>query len=173
MNVISQYATPFFIIVILAGGIKAGLPLFQLFTEGAAEGLGVCLRIFPYVLGMMIAISVFRGSGALDMLAGLIAPLCELLHIPADILPLALTRPLSGSGALGLTAEIIETQGPDSYAGLLASVMQGSTDTTLYILAVYFGAAGVKKCRYGLAVGLTADLVSFLWAAAVCHVFFA
>lgn len=172
MTALSMYAAPLLILAILISGIKARLPVFSLFAEGAAEGLRICVRIFPYVLGMMLAIALFRGGGALDALAKLVSPLCAFLHIPADVLPLALMRPLSGSGALGLTAEIINTCGPDSRAGLLASVMQGSTDTTLYILAVYFGAVGIDRYRYGLPVGLAADAMSFLIAAAVCEFFF-
>ena len=172
MSLVSAYAVPLLVLIILISGIRARLPLFELFVEGAAEGRQICVKIFPYVLGMLVAISLFRSSGALTALAALLAPLCNALHIPGDVIPLALMRPLSGSGALGLTAEIINTQGPDSYAGLLAAVMQGSTDTTLYILAVYFGAVGVSRYRYGLAVGLSADLISFIAAAVVCRIFF-
>ncbi len=172
MDAIALYATPVLIFVILLSGIITRQPVYELFVEGAKEGLHICVRIFPYILGMMVAISLFRSGGALDILAKVLRPLCDFLHIPTEVLPLALMRPLSGSGALGITADIIATEGPDSSAGLLASVMQGSTDTTLYILAVYFGAVGIKKYRYAMAVGLSADMVSFLAAAIVCQIFF-
>lgn len=172
MEAISLYAMPALILLILLFGIFARQPVYELFVEGAAEGLQICAKILPYVLGMLIAIALFRSSGALDALAGLLIPICEFFHIPADVLPLALMRPLSGSGALAITADIIETAGPDTYTGLLASVMQGSTDTTMYILAVYFGAVGIKKYRYALMVGLSADLFSFISAAVFCNIFF-
>ena len=172
MTALSLYAAPVLIMLILISGLKARLPLFSLFAEGAMEGLRICVRIFPYVLGMMLAIGIFRGSGALDALATFLAPVCAALHIPGEVLPLALMRPLSGSGALGLTADILTNSGPDSPTGLLASVMQGSTDTTLYILAVYFGSVGIGRYRYGLPVGLAADAISFLSAAFVCELFF-
>lgn len=173
MEALSLYATPVLMIIILLSGIIARLPLYELFVEGAMEGLQMCVKILPYVLGMLVAIAVFRSSGALEALSVVLAPLCRLLNIPAEVLPLAIMRPLSGSGALGITADIIETSGPDSHAGLLASVMQGSTDTTMYILAVYFGAVGIKKYLYAPAVGLTADMISFISAAIICNIFFA
>ncbi len=172
METLSLYATPVLIIVILVSGIIAKLPLYELFVEGAMEGLEMCVKILPYVLGMLVAIAIFRSSGALEAFSVILMPICQLFNIPTEVLPLALMRPLSGSGALGITADIISTEGPDSYAGLLASIMQGSTDTTMYILAVYFGAVGIKKYLYAPTVGLTADMVSFISAAIICNIFF-
>jgi len=172
MEAISLYAAPLLILIILVSGLIARQPLYELFVEGAVEGLQICVRILPYVLGMMVAIALFRSSGALNAIASWVQPLCEFFHIPPEVLPLALMRPLSGSGALGITADIIETAGPDSYTGLLASIMQGSTDTTMYILAVYFGSVGIKKFNYAPIVGLSADMVSFASAAIVCYIFF-
>ncbi len=173
MEAISLYATPVLIIIILVSGVIAKLPLYELFVEGAMEGLEMCVKILPYVLGMLVAIAIFRSSGALEALSVILMPICKLFNIPTEVLPLALMRPLSGSGALGITADIIATEGPDSHAGLLASIMQGSTDTTMYILAVYFGAVGIKKYLYAPTVGLTADMVSFISAAIICNIFFA
>lgn len=172
MDAIALYSTPVLILIILFSGVITRQPVYELFVEGAKEGLQICLRIFPYILGMMVAVAVFRSGGALDILARVLQPICNLFNTPSEVLPLALMWPMSGSGALGLTADIIESAGPDSYTGLLASVMQGSTDTTLYILAVYFGVVGIKKYRYALPVGLSADMVSFLAAAIVCQMFF-
>jgi spore maturation protein B len=172
MEMISVYAAPLLILVILTFGMISRQPIYEQFVEGAAEGLQICIKILPYVLGMMVAISLFRSSGAMDEIARFLLPVCEFLHIPTDVLPLALMRPLSGSGALAITADIIETAGPDSYSGLLASIMQGSTDTTLYILAVYFGAVGIKKYRYALPLGLSSDMFSFISAAIFCQLFF-
>ncbi|NLF79816.1 MAG: spore maturation protein [Clostridia bacterium] len=172
MESVSLFATPFLVLVIITSGLLAGQPVYEQFVEGAMEGLHICVRILPYVLGMMVAIALFRSSGALDSLSLILRPVCAFFHIPPEVLPLAMMRPLSGSGALAITADIINTEGPDSYAGLLASVMQGSTDTTMYILAVYFGSVGVKKFRYAVTVGLSADLVSFIAAAFACNMFF-
>ena len=144
MEAISLYATPVLIIIILVSGVIAKLPLYELFVEGAMEGLEMCVKILPYVLGMLVAIAIFRNWGARSSICDSNAHL-QLFNIPTEVLPLALMRPLSGSGALGITADIIATEGPDSHAGLLASIMQGSTDTTMYILAVYFGAVGIKN----------------------------
>lgn len=169
---LSSYIVPLFLLFIPLFALSRGVSIFERFVSGAAEGIGVVLRIFPYLLGMLVAIAVFRASGAFTALANLLAPLCSLFGIPADVLPLAVMRPLSGSGALAITAEIITTHGPDSFTGRLASVMQGSTDTTFYLLAVYFGSVGIKKYRYALTVGLSADLVSFIAAFTVCQLFF-
>jgi spore maturation protein B len=170
---ISLYAVPLILLLIPLTGVIRRLPVYELFVEGAAEGIKMALQILPYLLAMLMAIAVFRASGAFDALAGLLTPLCDRLGLPPEVLPLGLMRPLSGSGALALTADVINEQGPDSFAGLLASVMQGSTDTTFYILSVYFGSVGVRQYRYALGVGLSADLVSFISSFIVCSILFA
>jgi len=172
LDLISLYAVPFTLLFVPLYALVRGVSLFDRFVEGAAEGMGLVIKILPYMLGMMIAIAVFRASGAFAALARLLSPICGFFGIPVEVLPLALMRPLSGGGALGLTADLIKIYGPDSFTGRLASVMQGSTDTTFYILAVYFGSVGIKKYRYALAVGLTADLVSFIAAFCVCKMMF-
>ena len=153
-------------------GLAKKQPVYEQFVAGAAEGVGMALQILPYLLAMLLSIAVFRASGAFAALADALAPLTEALGVPGEVLPLALMRPLSGSGALALTADVISQAGPDSFPGLLASVMQGSTDTTFYILAVYFGSVGVKRYRYALTVGLSADLMSFIASLLVCRLFF-
>lgn len=158
----SLYAVPLVLVGIPLYGLCKKQPVYELFVEGAAEGLRMALQIFPYLLAMLVSISVFRASGAFSAISAVLAPVTDAVGIPADVLPLALMRPLSGSGALALSTDILKTHGPDSFTGFLASVMQGSTDTTFYILAVYFGSVGVKKYRYALTVGLSADMVSFL-----------
>lgn len=160
------------LLVIPLYGLAKGKPVYELFVEGAAEGVTMALQILPYLLAMLLSVAVFRASGAFSAISSLLQPLTSILGIPHEVLPLALMRPLSGSGALALAADIITEEGPDSFPGLLASVMQGSTDTTFYILAVYFGAVGVKKYGYAPLVGLSADMVSFLASYAVCRVFF-
>ena len=169
---ISQWMIPLILVVIPLWAWFKQVSVYDCFVEGAAEGVKTAIRIFPYILGMLVAIGIFRGSGALAALTDLVSPVLGKIGFPAEVLPLAVIRPLSGSGALGVTAELINAYGPDSFIGHLASVMQGSTDTTFYILAVYFGAVGIKKYRHALWVGLTADCVGFLTAIFICHLFF-
>lgn len=169
---LSLYAVPLVLLFIPLYALLRGVAVYDRFVEGAAEGMGLTLKILPYLVGMMVAIAVFRASGAFEALGRLLAPVCGFFGVPVDVLPLALMRPLSGSGALAITADIIQTHGPDSFTGRLASVMQGSTDTTFYLLAVYFGSVNIKKYRYALTVGLSADLVSFIAAFIACKLMF-
>ncbi|MBB3069605.1 spore maturation protein B [Paenibacillus baekrokdamisoli] len=144
------------------------VPVYETFIEGAKDGFGTAINIIPHLVGMMVAISMFRASGAMDMLASLISPLFNRLGIPSEVLPLGLLRPLTGAGSLAFTTELIKTYGPDSMIGRIASTIQGSTDTTLYVLTVYFGAVGIKKSRYALKVGLFSDFVGFAAAIIIC-----
>lgn len=166
---ISRCAIPFLLFFIPAWAFLRGVKAYETFVAGAKEGLETAVRILPFLVGMLVAISVFRASGAFDLFVALLAPYTSLIGIPAEVLPLALMRPLSGGGALGIAAELITTYGPDSWLGRLASTMQGSTDTTFYVLTVYFGAVGIQKYRYAPALGLTADLASFLAAVFICR----
>src|SRR5690606_22806011 len=120
------------------------------------------VSLLPFLLGMMVAIGILRSSGAMDAFIDLINPVLEIIRFPSEVAPLALIRSISGTAALGVTAEIIQTYGPDSFVGRLASTMQGSTDTTLYILTVYFGAVGIKKMGEALKVGLIADFIGII-----------
>ena len=132
----------------------------------------MAIRLVPYLVGMLVAIGLLRDSGAMDLLARLLAPLLNILNIPVDIIPLMLMRPVSGSGALAVTTEILQIHGPDSFLGRLASTMQGSTDTTLFVLTVYFGAVGISRSRHALAAGLLGDLGGFIASIIVCKIFF-
>ncbi len=172
MRALSAYAIPLLLLVIPLYGLAKKQPVYEQFVEGAAEGVAMAVQILPYLLAMLLSVAVFRASGAFAAMANVLAPITEALGVPAEVLPLALMRPLSGSGALALSADVINEAGPDSFPGLLASVMQGSTDTTFYILAVYFGSVGVKRYRYALTVGLSADMMSFIASYAVCRFFF-
>lgn len=172
MRTISLYAVPVLLLLILLAGVLKKQPVYELFVSGAAEGVQMAVQILPYIMAMLVAVGVFRASGAFAALSALISPLTDWLGLPTEILPLALIRPLSGSGALGLSADIINTSGPDSFAGQLASVMQGSTDTTFYVLAVYYGSVGIKKYRYSLPLGLSADFVSFAASFIICSLMF-
>jgi spore maturation protein B len=158
ITTISVWAIPALIGFILIYGLAKGVPVYETFVDGAKDGFNMAISIIPHLVGMMVAVSIFRTSGALDYLLAAIAPLLSVLQVPSEVVPLALIRPISGAGALAITSDLIEQYGPDSFIGRLASTMQGSTDTTLYIITVYFGAIGVRKIGYALKVGLLADL---------------
>ncbi len=168
---ISNLAIPVAIIIILLFGYKKKLKLYEVFTEGAKEGFNIAVRIIPYLVAIFFAISFFRFSGAMDIFKAIINPVTDLIRMPGDVVPLALMRPLSGGGALGITSELITTFGPDSLEGFMASIMQGSTDTTFYIIAVYFGSVGIKNARHAVGGGLIADLAGILMAVFVANLF--
>ena len=164
----SRWAVPLFISFIIIFATLRGVKVYEVFVQGAAEGFHIAVRIIPYLVAMMLAVGLFRQAGVNELIAQIFMPVFRFLHIPPEVLPLALMRPLSGGGALGITAELIHTYGPDSLIGRMASTMQGSSDTTFFVLAVYFGSVGIKRYRHALGLGLFADLVTFL--ASVCLV---
>lgn len=153
-------------------GALRGVDVFAAMTEGIADGLRVLLRIFPAVAALLTAVYALRASGALDALTGLLAPAFRLLGIPVETAPLVLLRPISGSGALAVGSELIGEFGPDSYIGRVAAVMLGSTETTFYVIAVYFGAAGIKKTRWAVPAALCADLAGFAASAFAVRLLF-
>jgi len=167
LTVISAWILPILIVVILLYGTFKKVPTYESFVEGGKEGISISLSIIPYLIGMLAAIAIFRASGAMDALVGLIQPLITVLGVPSEIVPLAIIRPISGNAALGMTSDLIATYGADSLIGRLAATIQGSADTTFYVLTVYFGAVGVKKMGDALKVGLLADLVGFIAAVVV------
>lgn len=173
LNLISLWALPVILIGILTFGLIKKVPLYEEFTEGAKEGFKVSVKIIPYLVAIIVGISMLRASGAIDMLAHFMSPVLNKFNVPADILPLMIVRSLSGSGALGIFSDIANNMGPDSYATKLAAVMVGSSETTFYVLAVYFGAVGITKIRYALIVGLLADLIGIIAAVSVCNLMFA
>lgn len=148
------------------------VPVYDEFIDGAKEGLLLTWNLLPFLIAMLAAVSVFIHGGGMALLQKITAPFCGLLGIPSEVIPLALMRPLSGSGSLGLTSALITEYGPDSFIGSLASVMQGSTETTFYVLTVYFGAVAVKRFRYALWVGLIGDAVAFITAFYLTILFF-
>ena len=155
--------------VVLCGvalyGQRRGVDVYAAMVAGAGEGLRVLARIVPALVALMTAVSMLRASGVMEWMEGLFAPALELIGIPAQLMPLMLVRPVSGSAALGVGAEMIRTWGPDSQPGRMAAVMLGSTETTLYTAAVYFGSVGADRTRYAVPAALCADLVGFLVAA--------
>ncbi len=172
LNIVSLWALPALLIIILTVGIVKKVPIYEEFTDGAKDGFKVAINIIPYLVAIVVGISMLRASGAIEMCANFLAPILTKLHVPADTLPLMIVRSLSGSAALGVFSDIANNLGPDSYATKLAAVMVGSSETTFYVLAVYFGAVGISKIRYALVVGLLADLVGIIAAVLVCHMMF-
>ncbi|NCU18316.1 spore maturation protein [Pallidibacillus pasinlerensis] len=159
ISTVSLWLIPIIIVAVLLHGTWKRVPTYEIFVEGGKEGIKIAVSIIPFLVGMLVAISIFRASGALEFFVGLLRPFLEFFGIPAEIVPLAFLRPISGNAALGVTSDLIATYGPDSFVGRLASVMQGSTDTTFYILTVYFGAVGIKKMGNALKIGLIADFI--------------
>lgn len=145
--------------------------VYSALVQGAGEGIGTLMRIVPSLIALLAAVHMLRASGALEFAAQALAPVLELLGIPPETVALMLVRPVSGSAALGVGAELMETYGPDSYIGRVAAVMLGSTETTFYTIAVYFGAVGITKTRYAVPAALCADLAGFMaaaWAVRLC-----
>lgn len=168
---LSPWMVPTLTMLLLGFGWVRGVPIYEAFIDGAKEGFELAVKIIPYLVAILTAVGMFRASGAMDVMVGLLGPLTNLVGLPPEALPMALLRPMSGSGAYGVMVGIMETPGlgPDSFIGLLVSTMQGSTETTFYVLAVYFGAVQVKRYRHTLAAALTADLVGMSAAVFICH----
>ncbi|PYV09354.1 MAG: spore maturation protein [Acidobacteria bacterium] len=172
IHVISVWAIPVFLVGIPLYGAARRVKVYESFVEGAKEGFQVGIRIIPYLVAILVAVGMLRGAGAIDMLARALDPILRRVGIPAEILPLAILRPLSGSGSLGIVTELVKTHGPDSFIARLAASAYASTETTFYVLAVYFGAVGVKKARHAVAAGIFADIVSLLAAVYICRLVF-
>ena len=162
ITTVSTWIIPCFILLVLVVATWKRIPTYELFVEGGKEGVKMAFSLLPFLVGMIVAIAILRSSGALEAFIDLISPVLVFVGIPPDIIPLAIVRPISGTAALGMTTELVDNHGPDSFIGRLASTMQGSTDTTLYIITIYFGAVGIKKMGYALKVGLLADLIGIL-----------
>lgn len=173
LNVLSLWALPFIIILILTVALIKKIPIYEVFTEGAKDGFKVAVNIIPYLVAIIVAISMLRASGAIEMLASALSGVLIKLHLPPDVLPVIFVRPFSGSAALGLFSDIATNSGPASYSTKLAAVMVGSSETTFYVLAVYFGAVGITKFRYAIMVGLIADIIAAIMSIIVCNWFFA
>lgn len=169
---LSSLVIPVLLAAVAMYGMGKRIDVYSALTRGAEEGLSVLLHIIPALVGLLTAVAMFRASGAMEWLSGLCAPVLEWLGLPAETTPLMLIRPVSGSGALAVASDLIVSQGPDSYAGRVAAVMMGSTETTFYTIAVYFGSAGIHKTRHTVPAALTADLTGFLASALAVRLFF-
>lgn len=169
LQAISTWAIPVLLLLVVGVAAARRVKVYESFVEGAREGFETAVRIIPFLVAILVAISMLRASGALDLAVRALSPLTEAIGLPAEVLPVALLRPLSGSGTLGLVSELAKTHGPDSFVGLLAATMYGSTETTFYVLAVYFGAVGVVRTRHAVAAGLIGDLTGLAAALLVCR----
>jgi len=172
VSLISVWAIPVFLLGIPLYGAVKRVKVYESFVQGAKEGFQVGVRIIPYLVAILVAVGMLRAAGAIDSLATLLDPVLRRIGMPAELLPLAILRPLSGSGSLGIVTELVKTHGPDSFIARLAASAYGSTETTFYVLAVYFGAVGIKKARHAVICGLVADVVSLIAAVVVCRIVF-
>ena len=172
MNIISKIILPIVIFFIIIYGAKTKINVYEAFLDGAKEGLVIVFNIFPSILAMVFAINIFLDSGFINSLSFFFNSILNKLNVPLDIIPMALLRPISGTASLSIMNNIYANYGPDSYIGRLASVLQGCTDTTFYVIALYFGSVGIKKIKYSLNVGLFADLVGIIMAFVLTYIFF-
>jgi spore maturation protein B len=169
LNAGAKYIIPLLLVGIpmYAISIKK-IKVYEVFVEGAKDGFTIAVRIIPYLVAILVAVGMFRASGALDLLLSLLAPALNLIGFPPENLPLAMMRPLSGSGSLGLLTDLVNEYGPDSLYAKIGATMFGSSETTFYVLAVYFGSVGITRSRHALVAGLTADVVGALSAVYIC-----
>ena len=174
-SAVSPWIIPGLMLALLGFGAARRVAVYEVFVDGARDGFQVAIRIIPYLVAILVAVGMLRASGAMDLVIAPLAKLTSLVGLPAEALPMALLRPLSGSGAYGYLSAIIQDPaiGPDSYTGYLVSTFQGSTETTFYVLAVYFGAVQVRRVRHAVAAGLTADVAGIAAAVFICSLLFA
>jgi spore maturation protein SpmA len=168
----SILAIPFIISFFPLYGFARGLKVYEEFVEGAREGFNVAIRIIPFLVAILVAVGMFRAAGGIDLLAQWLGPVLNRIGFPADLLPIVLVRPLSGGATTGLFAELVKAHGPDSFIARTAGTILGSTETTFYVLAVYFGSVGIRKTRHAVLAGLTADLTGVIVSFAICRVIF-
>lgn len=165
----SNIAMPLMIIIIVLYGVIERQKVFDIFLEGAKEGISVVLNIFPTLVGLFVAIGALRSSGIIDLIVNFLTPVLDLVNFPTEILPLALIRPISGSSSIAVATDIMNKFGVDSNIGLMASIIMGSTETTVYTIAVYTSSVGIKKTRFVLLAALFADFVGIITSVAVCR----
>lgn len=170
MQIISAFAVPVFIFVFLMSGFISRIDVYDSFVKGAKSGLTATFNIIPALVGLMVGIAMFRESGCLEILTKVLNPITSLIHMPSEIVPLALLRPVSGSAAIAVVTDIFNNFGPDSIQGRIASIMMGSTETTIYTIAVYFGSVSIKNIRYTLFAALTADLCGIVMSVIIASI---
>lgn len=170
VNYISNAAIPIIILLIVGYGLKEKIKVYDTFLDGAKEGLEMVFRLLPTLIGIFMAIGALRSSGILDLIVKIISPICIFFDLPSQIMPLALIRPISGSASMAVAVDIMQEFGVDSTIGMIASTIMGSTETTLYTIAVYTGCVGIKKIRFALATALIADFVGMLTSIIICKI---
>ncbi len=169
---ISNVAIPFVILIIVVYGLIERIKIFDCFLDGAKEGIGIVYAVFPTLVGLFVAIGALRSSGLLDFIINLISPVLKLVKFPTEIMPLALIRPISGSSSIAVASDIMKIYGVDSRIGLMAAVIMGSTETTLYTIAVYTSSVGIKNTRFILWASLVADFVGIVTSVFVCKIMY-
>lgn len=172
LSTLSVYILPFIIFVILVWATIKKVPTYEVFVEGAKDGFTTAIRIIPYIVAIMVGVGMLRASGFLDILSNLLKTPLEYLKIPIDVLPLMVTRSLSGGATLGVFSDIVANNGVNSFATKLGAVIVGSSETTFYVLAVYFGSVGIKKFRHAVIAGVLADVIGIILAVIVCRFMF-
>lgn len=173
LKILSVAIIPVIMSIILLHGYIKGVSLYDTFVEGAKEGFKAALRIMPYLIAIFIAIGIFKRSGAMNILVEFINPFAKLVGVPKEVIPLALMRPISGSGALAVVKEVIAEYGPDSFIGRVASTMMGSAETIFYTMAVYFGVVGIKDSRHTLPAALISHIAAVIASVFICNIVFA
>jgi spore maturation protein SpmA len=171
-NALSPLAIPFLLIFFPVYAAGRRIPVYSEFIEGAKEGFGITVRLIPYLVGMLVAIAVFRDSGALNFLKQILSPALNSIQFPSDLLPMILVRPLSGSGSTAVLTDLVKQLGPDNIVSYMAATIYGSAETTFYVVAVYFGSVGVTKTRHAILAGLSADLVGVIASVLACRLLF-
>jgi spore maturation protein B len=172
MQNISNIILPLIVLIIIFYGVKKKTNVYDTFTMGAKESFDMILRLFPTMLGMILGVNIFVKSGILNFILDIFNPLLNIIKIPIEIIPLSILRPISGSSGTALLQTIIEKYGPDNIISKMSSVIQGSTDTTLYIISLYFGSIGIKKTKYALKAGLIADIIGIISAIIITKLMF-
>jgi len=170
VNYLSAAAIPIIILIILFYGLKEKKKVFDIFLEGATEGVKIVVNLFPTLIGIFLAVGALRTSGILDFIIEIISPVTNLLKIPSQILPLAMLRPISGSASMGVAVDIMKQYGVDTTLGMITSVIMGSTETTFYTIAIYTACVKVKKIRFVLAAALLADLAGMISSVIICQI---
>ena len=172
MTIISNLIIPFMVLYIIIYGVKKRVNVYDEFLDGASESFSMIVKIFPCLLAMMLGVNIFLKSGVLNFILNFLNPFFEMIKIPIQVLPMMIMRPISGTSSLAILNNLFADFGPDSLIGRLGSIIQGSTDTTFYVLTLYFGSIGIKKIRYSLIAGLFADLIGIIASIIVVHLFF-
>jgi len=168
LDAVSLWAIPVLFVLIPLVGLVRGVKVYDVFIEGAREGFDVAVKIIPFLVGILVAIGMFRGAGAMDLVTSLLGPLASATGFPAELVPLAILRSLTGSGSLAFATDLVKAHGPDSLIARTAATMYGSSETTFYVLAVYFGAVGIRRTRHAVPAALVGDIVAAIASVAVC-----